>query len=397
MKILIVSPSFMPAYAFGGVPRVAYDIGKQLAKRNHQVVVFTTDARDPYSRMRIDKPVMLDEMAVYYFRNLSMKLVRSTNLFLTPALFSAVKKSLSNFDIVHLHEFRTFQNVVVHYYAKRLKVPYILQVHGQIPFMGKKESLKKIYDLTVGYRLLQDASSLVALNQYESKQYKRMGVNKNEIVVVPNGIDLSRYERLPPSGAFKQKFGIDREKKIILFLGRIAYQKGVDILVKAYAYLVDNLKVSNSLLVLVGPDNGYLNEIRTLINILNLKDKVLITGRVSVQEKLSALNDADVLVLPSRYEAFPMTILEAFACGKPVVASRIGGLEEIIKKVGGILFEPENIQQLSFILYNLLNNYDDSAKIALAGKNFVKENFSIQAVADKLERIYEETIEASKK
>jgi glycosyltransferase involved in cell wall biosynthesis len=387
----------MPAYSFGGAPRVAYDIGKQLAKHNHQVTVFTTDAMDPYSRIPTKNPVMLDEMAVYYFRNLSMNLVRNTNLFMTPSIFSAVRTSLSKFDIIHLHEFRTFQNTVIHHYAKKLRVPYILQVHGQIPFMKKKESLKKIYDLTVGYRLLQDASALIALNRDEYKQYERMGGKRNDIAIVPNGIDLSQYEKLPRSGAFKQKFGIDSEKKIILFVGRIAYQKGVDILVKAYAHLVKNLKVSNSLLVLVGPDDGYLNKIRMLINSLNLKDAVLITGRVSVQEKLSALKDAEVLVLPSRYEAFPITALEAFACGKPVIASRIGGLEEIIERIGGVLFESENTQQLAFCIFNLLKNYDAATKTAMASQNFVKENFSIQAVADIVERIYKETIETSKK
>ena len=146
LKILVASPTFMPAYAFGGAPKIAYDIGKELAKRNHEVVVYTTDAKDLSSRLSKDVPSELDGMNVRYLRNISMRLVRSTNLFLSPLLLSEVIRNLRDFDIVHLNELRTFQNAVIHHYAKMWNIPYVVQVHGQIPFMEKRQKMKKAYD-----------------------------------------------------------------------------------------------------------------------------------------------------------------------------------------------------------------------------------------------------------
>jgi glycosyltransferase involved in cell wall biosynthesis len=95
-----------------------------------------------------------------------------------------------------------------------------LQVHGSLPRIGAKQQLKWIYDVLFGYRLLRDASKVIALTRVEAEQYRRMGVPEEKIAIIPNGIDLSEYAELPPKGVFKKKFNIPEDRKIILYLGQ---------------------------------------------------------------------------------------------------------------------------------------------------------------------------------
>jgi glycosyltransferase involved in cell wall biosynthesis len=97
--------------------------------------------------------------------------------------------------------------------------------------------------------------------------------------------------------------------------------------------------------------------------------------------------------LPSRYETFPMTLLEAYACGKPIVASRVSGLKDLVKDgETGLLFEPGNVEQLAKSIFNLLNGNDAAKEMGLKGKNFVRENFTIEKVVERLEKVYEEVV-----
>ena len=156
--------------------------------------------------------------------------------------------------------------------------------------------MKWVYDVLFGYRLLRDASKVIALSTVEAEQYRAMGVPEEKIAIIPNGIDLTEYANLPLKGSFKKKFGIDEDEKIVLYLGRIHKIKGIDILVRAFAEIIE--KLDDVKLVIVGPDDGYLGEIETQIKSLNIKNKVLIPGPLYGEDKLAAYVDADVYVLP---------------------------------------------------------------------------------------------------
>lgn len=116
---------------------------------------------------------------------------------------------------------------------------------------------------------------MFALSKKEVEQYKAMGVPDDKITVIPNGIDLSEYEDLPPRGKFRAKYGISEDRKIILYLGRIHKIKGIDFLIEAYANLVKN-KFNDALLVIAGPDDGCLRKLQALIKALRIEDNVLV-------------------------------------------------------------------------------------------------------------------------
>ena len=103
--------------------------------------------------------------------------------------------------------------------------------------------------------------------------------------------------------------------------------KGIDLLIKAYAYLIEKVGIKDAVLVIAGPDDGYLNEAKALANSLRVSDPVMFVGPLYDKNKLAAYVDPDPYVLPSRYEIWGLIILEAYACGKPVIASKVGGLK----------------------------------------------------------------------
>jgi len=391
MKILQVVPYFPPAYAFGGPVKVAYQISRELIKRGHEVVVYTTDAKDFDSRLEVDSSNTIKEMKVHRFRNLSLTLVKKLKLFITPQLTLFARKEVKKFDIIHLHEYRTFQNIIIHHYARKYDVPYVLQAHGSLPRIGAWRRLKWIYDVLFGYRLLRGASKVIALSKVEAEQYKAMGVPEEKIAIIPNGIDLSEYANLPPKGAFKKRFGIPEEKKIILYLGRIHKTKGIDFLIRAYAYLKNEMKCRDAILAIAGPDDGYLNDAKALANSLGLYNSVMFTGFISSEDKLMALVDAEVFVTSSFY-GFPITFLEACAVGTPLVTTSLGDTLEWIDGNVGYVAQPTP-RDLVEAIYRIISDDELRRRFSKNCIEIVKSEFSIEKVVERLEKVYEEVVE----
>ena len=397
MKILHVIPSFPPAYAFGGGPRIAFLQAKELVKRGHEVTVYTTDAKDHYSRIFNKRVKWIEKdvkgIRVVYFGNLSMFIVRKFSLFITPTLKTFAKYQIKEFDIIHLHGLRSYQNIIIAQLARKYGIPYVIQAHGTIPAIGAWKTIKKLYDITFGCKILNNASRAIALTSEEAREYESRGVPPDKIAIIPNGIDLSNYAVLPPKDIFKEKIGIPKDKKIILYIGGIHWVKGIDILIKAYSYFKNKLGYREAVLVLVGPDHGYLNKAKVLARSSGVSDSIIFTGPMYGKDKLSAYVDADVFVLPSRHEGFPMVLLEAWACGKPVIASRTGGLRELISDgETGILFEPENHKELAEKILYLLNDPAKAEEIGRKAKLLVERKYSINKIVEQIERVYHDVI-----
>jgi glycosyltransferase involved in cell wall biosynthesis len=392
MRILQVIPVF--SEPFGGPVTVVRSISKELAKR-HDVTVYTTTALDSKHDFNPKEEEVNGYKVIYFPRTL--KILCYSYLFgqlnLSLSMMKSIRKNLKKFDIVHIHSWQQLPDIIVHYYATKYNVPYILQVHGSLPRIMTKQKLKWIYDVFFGYRLLKDVSRVIALDQTEVLQYKLKGVPKEKITIIPNGIDLSDYADLPPKGCFKKKFHIPEDKKIILYLGRIHKIKGIDFLVKAYALLIKNMKFNDAILVIAGPDDGYLDEIKVLIKSLNINDKCLITGPLYDLDKLEAYIDADVYILPSRYEIWGMTALEAVACGAPIIISENCGVAKYLKDKVGFVVKPDS-NYFAEALYKILLNKDKQSVFRKNCKILIKK-FSISKVVSELEKVYESSLKKS--
>jgi len=237
LRILQVVPYFCPA--FGGPVSVVHNLSRELGKRNHKVSVCTTDIQSPKVRLGIsDNHYYVNGFYVQYFKNVP----GLSSFYFSPSMIQFAIKEVPKFDVIHLHGYRTFQNIVVAHYAKKYGVPYVLQAHGSLPRIMAWQRLKWIYDVLFGYRLLRDASKVVALSQVEAQQYKAMGVPEEKIAVIPNGIDSSEYADLPPSGSFRKKFNIGEDKKIMLYLGIILENKSLVFLAEPFSILWKKLE-----------------------------------------------------------------------------------------------------------------------------------------------------------
>ena len=374
MKILQVNHYFSPLHGGGSINSV-YNLSKHLAKRGHEVTLFTTD-------FELDEEYIksLDGVRIVPFQciaNIGMMLI-------SPEMKGQLKKEIRNFDVVHMHVFRSYQNIVTHHYAKKYEIPYILQARGSVLPFFQKQKLKNIFDLFFGYKILRDASKVIALTKTEVEQYKKMGVDKDKIEIIPNGIDLSEYENLPEKGEFRRKYLIRDDEKIILCLGRIHKIKGVDLLVRAFADLVKEM--DGVWLVIAGPDDGFLSTIKKQIKNLKIGDKILFTGTLYGRDKLKAYLDADVYVLPSVYDTFPNTVLEAWACGTSVIVTDRCGIADIVEKVGYVVEYDK--AQLRDAIFRVLSDEGLRKRFAEDGKRLVREEFGWDKVVKKVEKLY---------
>jgi len=324
-----------------------------------------------------------------------MLLVKKLKLFLTPQLILYAKEEIKKFDVIHLHEYRTFQNIIIRHYATKYGVPYVLQAHGSLPRVGSWRKLKLVYDVLFGYRLLKDVSKVIALSDVEAEQYKIMGVPEDKIAIVPNGIDLSKYAELPPKGVFKKKFNIPEDKKIILYLGRIHKSKGIDFLTKSYAYLVKKMHFDDTILVIAGPDDGYLKEAKKVVTSLGVLSETVFTGPLTEGEKLSAYVDAHLVVNVEPRNVFGLVPLEAAACGKPVIVSQGNGIKEIIRQGEfGFSVKYGDVKRLAEIIAQMLENDYLREKMGENGRRFVFKNFSWRRIIEIYEEVYDDAMKS---
>ncbi len=374
MKILQVNNFLSPLHG-GGSIEVVYQLSKVLVQRGHDVTIYTSD-------FELDQNYInaLSGVKTSPFHSL----LNLAGLQLTPGLINTSRKDLNNFDVIHMHNHRTFQNIVIHHYAQKYGIPYVLQAHGSATTYFQRGVLKRVFDRMWGYRILQDAAKLIALTSTEVEQYESLGVKKDKIEIVPNGIDLAEFENLPPRGEFRKQYGLSDNEKIVLYLGRIHQVKGIDLLVKAFCGLPESLgKVR---LVIVGPDDGYLPALKKLIVDLEVNDKVLFTGPLYRQEKLKAYVDAEVYVLPSVYEIFGITVLEALGCGTPVIVTdRCGIAEWISNKAVHVV--PCDEDQMQVAIFEVLTA--SKGQLPKDAKKLISERLAWSKVAERIEDIYE--------
>jgi glycosyltransferase involved in cell wall biosynthesis len=452
MKILQIIPYFYPAWAYGGTPRVVYDLCRELVKQGHDVTVYTTDSLDkkdrikkafsyqesaisgqrsaisdqlsavshqnsalrtcapkrapmrrrtPHSALYFDAEV--EGIKVRYFRNVSNYLAFTQKLFLTPGFSSSLRDVLKNTDIVHLQEYRTLQNVSAWKECKKMKVPYVISAHGAILRIMGREGRKGLFDRVFGHNILRDAKKLIAVSELEKRQYQEFGIEEEKIEIVPNGINLSQFDSLPEKGSFRKKYNLD-DHSVILFLGRIHRIKGIDILIDAFAEL--KKEKTEAKLIIAGPDDGFkrdcgmriaecgMRQVDLSNKVKGEKEKVresdvIFTGLVSGEEKLSLLVDADVTVLPSRFEIFSRVIFESLVCGTPVVVSEVCGVASMIHEAGaGYIIKAEDRKDLKERIQEVLDNSEKAKFSVERGRMLIKERLNLNIITQRVLQIY---------
>ncbi|MBF4469034.1 MAG: glycosyltransferase [Methanobrevibacter arboriphilus] len=395
MKILHIVPTYYPCLEAGGVVNAVYKLSKKQAEEGNDVSVFTTDSC--IERMKLDKRynVDIEGVKVYYFRNLSNSL-KTKFLIDTPyPLPLKIRKEIKKYDIVHIHEHRHSLAIAASHYASKNNIPYVIQAHGSVLPFFQKEKLKEIFDKLWGFKILKNASKVFALTNVEKEQYLKMGVEEERIEIVPLGIDIEEYSKLPSKGNFREKYNISENDKLLLFIGRIHKIKGLDLLVNSLDVLnreyikknVENLK-----LAIIGPDNGFLAELKKVIADLDLEENIIITGPLFNKDKIEAIVDCDIFIMPSQYESFTTSGLEAMACGKPLILTKNNHIHTWVDNNTGLSAEYDK-NDLADKIQKLLADEKLMEKFGKNGLKEIKENYNWDSIEKKIELIYRELIE----
>ena len=389
MKILHVAHFFYPCLSAGGVVNASYQIAKMQA-RDNSVKVISSDAckeRLKFEESRYD--VDIDGIKVDYFKNISNRFKLATMLDTPIGAIFRIKNQIRDFDVVHVHEHRQTLSIIVCYFARRYGIPYVVQAHGSVLPFFQKEGLKNIFDKVFGFKILHGASKVFALTEVEKEQYLKMGVEEDRIEIVPLGINIEEYSNLPEGGIFREKFNISKDDKLIIFIGRVHEIKGLDLLIDAFKELADS--VSDVKLAIVGPDDGYMDALNLRIAECGLSDKVIVTGPLYKKEKQEALVDCDLFVMPSKYESFTTSGLEAMACGKPLVLTKNNHIHDWVDGSVGLACDDDKMS-LKDAMAEVLFDEELSKKFGMNGRRLIQEKYNWDMINEQILNIYESII-----
>ncbi len=386
MKVLLSVMYYEPAWAYGGPPRMAYDLARHLVRRSHEVTVCTTDALDAGRRVSALEEVS-QGVRVVRFRNWSNRLAYRLKILLPRGMKRWLGEHVRGFDVVHLFEARTMQNAWAAEAAARHGVPFVFSVWGSQPRGGGWRGLVKWrYDRKYGPVLLGKAAALLAQNDHERRVYEEYGAPPGRIAVWPLAVGPEEFADLPPRGAFRRRFPVADDEPVVLFVGRIAPLKGLDPLLRAAA--AARRRVPRLRLVVVGRDDGFLRRLEALAAELGLRDRLLLPGPLYGKDVLPAYVDCDLFAItPTHFEETSLASLAACACGRPVLLNDRCGVPWLEEYDAGRCV-PHSVENVAGALAEMLADPGLLRRTGANARRMIEERFLCARVAEQAEEIY---------
>jgi glycosyltransferase involved in cell wall biosynthesis len=373
----------------GGTSDLMYKICKAQVKQGHKPVVYSGHYR-------------FDQDLANSLRGVEFRVVRSwfdkLGFSIMPKLAKLFRIDVKELDVVHMHLFRSYQNLILHRFCRKYNVPYVLDAHGAVPYYTRKKLIKKLFDRIWGKRILNDAAYLIAETKIGVKEYLDVDpeLERDRITIISPPFDTDEFETLPENGLFRRSLGIGSDKKIIMFLGRVHQIKGNDFLIKGFADLCRHR--DDCLLLILGGDDGHMDDCKALSNELGVADKVTFTGFIGGDQKNSALVDADIVAQMSRQEQGAWAPFEAVLCGTPIIVTDHTGAGEDVRRVdAGETVEFDNVKELSDKLNGILENYDQAKTRTMKARHFINTKMSMNARAQEYIDLYKRAIQQKEK
>lgn len=362
MKIIHVISYFPPH--LGGMEACAKEIAERLARKGHQIEVYTSDIGCKNERLKSAKDFKIRYLKSFEFAHTPI----------IPNLFFKLLK-IPKYSIIHLHLVQSFVPEIVWLVSKIRKVPYIAHVHLDVGPSGKLGSLLPLYKRLFLKRVLSRASKVVCLTEeYEKFINKKYGIIKNKIITIPNGVS----EKFLIS-----KKDINSNNINLLFVGRLSIQKNVPRLINAISLLK-----GKATLHIVGSGEKE-NEIKKLISDKKLNN-VILHGKKVGRDLVNFYKSADIFILPSDREGLPLVLLEAMASGTPIIASSVMGIREFVGDAG-ILVNPPTPKKFAMAIDELIENKEKRNTLSIRGREKVKQ-YDWNKIVKKFETVYREVL-----
>ena len=387
MRILMLTWEYPPRVV-GGIARVVNDLSKRLIKDGHEVTVVTYKEGDvPY--YELDKGVKVYRVDNFMINaNNFIDWIMQLNFNFIAKVGEIIAQE-GKFDVIHAHDW------LVAYAAKTLKQAYNMPIVSTIHATeagrnsGIREANQKYINDTE-WMLTYESTEVIVNSNYMKNELQRLfGLPFEKINVVPNGVNITNYSGIERDYNFRRKYAMDNEK-IILFMGRLVYEKGVQYLIGAMPKILEHYH--DAKLVIAG-QGGMINELKQEVYNLGLGNKVCFAGYLNGKDVGKMYKAADISVFPSTYEPFGIVALEAMLAEVPVVVSDIGGLNEIVNhRETGMKTYCGNSNSIADSIIELLFDHQLASNMVKKAKIKVRNEYNWNKIAQDTHFIYQKAI-----
>lgn len=316
--------------------------------------------------------------------------VRSVHFGWSRSYADAISRAVREVDVVHVHAIWNFVTWWAMRVAHRANVPYLVAPQGSLEdwALGRSRYPKQLYARITEKRYFDRAAGMQALTETEATQCARFGI-RSRAKILPNGVDLSAIDRTPDAADLREEFGFAKESILFIFLGRLFPKKGLDLLIPAFAKLADERADVGLVVAGHDADSGYRGELEAMVMDSPARDRVRFIGEVSGDRKFAVLRGADAFALTSYSEGLPVAVLEAMACGLPVVITPGCNIPDVASHHAGWQVGTNT----ESVLKGLRATASDAAVRRQCGANarrLVEEKFTWPSIAEQSIGIYEE-------
>jgi glycosyltransferase involved in cell wall biosynthesis len=392
MKIALVCPASLPATQFGGIVFLAVDIAREISELGHDVTIYTTDLDFSNGSNKFNKKLPRLEQLEKFKINRSHTWFSVKLFFFNPSIYKQL--SADKPDIIHTIGLRSFQSIASWMVSKKYNIPLVVSDQGGLtthPFLKQSSFiLKLIYKVQnlLIKQFLKQSSAVSSANEYENNIFLDL-YSKSNIKIIRNGVNL---KSLVSQKNFKEIYEIN--SKFILFVGRFSKSKGIETLINAINIIKNEIKSRETILVIMGVDFGYEDEMFSLIKKFDLSDQIIVIKNPPRENVISAYGESEFLVLPSQWELSPLVPLESFAFKKPVISTNSHGIPYTVQNnKNGILVEPENPEELSNAIIKLLDNPSLRDNLGSAGYDFVQRECNCISMAKNHLKLYQNILD----
>jgi glycosyltransferase involved in cell wall biosynthesis len=373
MHICMITREFPPAS--GGIGYFVYNLSKNLLKRGHQVSVFT---RGSTAQSMIEIIEGIEVVKVSFFPLYPFHL-SIHGLFLN-SMFKSLERK---FDIVHFHSplppmVKTSLPLMTTVHTS-MKIDS--KYHEAIDFFSLSERLQSMYVYPpIESKIFKNSDYITAVSSSVIDELKYYGLHTSQMTVIGNGVnECVFYPRKNPNTS-----------KYVLYTGILRARKGLFDLLQS-AQLVN--QVYPNIQFLICGNGPFFRRLADEINKRQMQKYVRILGQVKREILINLYQNALIHVTPSHYEGLPTVLLEAMSCGLPVVATKVGGNQDVISHgVNGLLVSPKNPQEMAEAILTLLNNPKLCAKIGKEARRTIEERYTWDKITDNILLCYQKTI-----
>lgn len=366
MRVAQVVTYVSPDGAFGGPTRVALGQASALAELGHEVTVFAASPAESAGDSTQDG---------YRLRTFPGRRLVGRRGFATmraPQLTRALRKDLKGFDVVHIHLARDLVTLPASRAVRCGGIPYVVQPHGMIDTSTRL--LARPLDIFVTRPALRAASAVLVLTDDEDRDVRTVEASA-KVVRIGNGIrvtDLPEY---------------DGRKNLVLFLARLHARKRPVAFVEMATLL--GASFPDTEFVMIGPDEGEADAVVAAIAESGLGNRLRWAGAASTDETDGWIASARAYVLPSFGEVFPMTILESFRAGTPVITTDSLGIAAACERYGAALITDGSPAELAKSVSRVLREAGVAVSLRSGGYRYLREELNVSHVANQLEHIYQ--------